>query len=91
MIRTLQTCYHTGKREGFGQLKDYTDNGSEFSVLSLNCRMDGYHLIFKSLMTSTQNYKGKSAKGLQPWEQAHLKSLTQALGKAAEAEAPLTQ
>lgn len=60
------------ERENSGQQKN--DTGGV-----LNFRMDDYRPIFNSLMTSIQNYKGNSAKSLQPWKQAHLKSLAQAL------------
>lgn len=61
------------ERENSGQQKNDTTSGV------LNFRMDDYHPIFNSLMTSIQNYKGNSDKSLQPWNQAHLKSLAQAL------------
>lgn len=61
------------ERENSGQQKNDTAGGV------LNFRMDDYHPIFNSLMTSIQNSKGNSAKSLQPWKQAHLKSLAQAL------------
>lgn len=72
------------ERENSGQQKN--DTGGV-----LNFRMDDYHPIFNSLMTSIQNYKGNSAKSLQPWKQAHqnLWLKLYLAKKAAEAEPPL--